>query len=119
METTKKKQGAPPRYDEAFKSGAVRMVTEQGRPSAEVAKKLGICIDTLHRWFKGSGIQAGEAIYLKKVVGYAFPHSIDTNLTLIALNMAVHWQHPSEGLILHSDRGVLCAPQTTAIVEYE
>ena len=38
---------APPRYDEAFKAGAVRMVTEQGRPSREVAAELGICIDTL------------------------------------------------------------------------
>lgn len=43
---------------------------------------------------------------LKKVVGYAFSHRIDTNLTLAALNMAVHRQHPSEGLIFHSDRGV-------------
>jgi transposase len=32
---------------EAFKAGAVRMVTEQGRPSREVAAKLGVCIDTL------------------------------------------------------------------------
>lgn len=43
---------------------------------------------------------------LKKVVGYAFSHRIDTNLTLAALNMAVHRQHPSKGLIFHSDRGV-------------
>lgn len=61
METKKKKQGAPPRYDEAFKAGAVRMVTEQGRSSTEVAKELGICIDTLRSWLKGVGIQAGEA----------------------------------------------------------
>ena len=40
-----KKRAAPPRYDEAFRAGAVRMVTEQGRPSKEVAQELGICID--------------------------------------------------------------------------
>ena len=36
-----KKRAAPPRYDEAFRAGAVRMVTEQGRPSKEVAQELG------------------------------------------------------------------------------
>ena len=43
MENKRKKGIAPPRYDEAFKTGAIRMVTEQGRPSTEVAKELGIC----------------------------------------------------------------------------
>lgn len=31
------------------------MVTEQGRPSREVAKELGICIDTLRSWLKSAG----------------------------------------------------------------
>ena len=35
--------------------GAVRMVTEQGRPSREVAAELGICIDTLRSWLKAAG----------------------------------------------------------------
>ena len=34
MENKRKKGTPPPRYDDAFKAGAVRMVTEQGRPSA-------------------------------------------------------------------------------------
>ena len=51
----------PPRNDEAFKAGAVRMVTEQGRQPTDVAKGLGICIDTLCRWLKSSGIQMGQA----------------------------------------------------------
>ena len=55
------KRTPPPRYDEAFKAGAVRMVTEQGRQPAEVAKDLGICIDTLRSWLKASGIQMGQA----------------------------------------------------------
>ena len=38
-----KKGTMPPRYDEAFKAGAVKMVTEQGRPVKEVASELGIC----------------------------------------------------------------------------
>ena len=33
-----KKGTMPPRYDEAFKAGAVKMVTEQGRPVKEVAR---------------------------------------------------------------------------------
>ena len=32
-----KKGTMPPRYHETFKSGAIKMVTEQGRPSKEVA----------------------------------------------------------------------------------
>ena len=61
MENKRKKRIAPPRYDEAFKAGAIRMVTEQGRPSTEVAKELGICIDTLRSWLKATGVQAGQA----------------------------------------------------------
>lgn len=36
------------------------MVTEQGRASTEVAKELGICIDTLRSWLKAVGVQAGD-----------------------------------------------------------
>lgn len=50
-----KKGTPPPRYDEAFKAGAVRLVTEQGRQPTEVAKELGICIDTLRSWLKAAG----------------------------------------------------------------
>ena len=54
-----KKGTMPPRYDEAFKSGAIKMVAEQGRPSKEVAAELGICIDTLKSWLKRAGFQPG------------------------------------------------------------
>lgn len=54
-----KKGTMPPRYDEAFKSGAFKMVIEQGRPSKEVATELGICIDTLKSWLKHAGFQLG------------------------------------------------------------
>lgn len=37
------------------------MATEQGRPSTEVAKELGICIDTLSSWLKAAGVRAGQA----------------------------------------------------------
>lgn len=61
MEKSKKKKGmAPPRYDEAFKAGAVRLVTEQGRPSREVARELGICVDTLRSWLKTAGVRSGQ-----------------------------------------------------------
>lgn len=47
-------------YDTAFKAGAVKMVTEQGRDPREVARDLGICIDTLRSWLKASGMQLGQ-----------------------------------------------------------
>ena len=59
--TRKPKRGAPPRYDEDFKAGAVKMVVEQQRPCREVAADLGICIDTLRNWLKDTGVQAGAA----------------------------------------------------------
>lgn len=58
---TAKKRGAPPRYDEALRTGAIQLVTEQGRPSGEVAAELGICPDTLRNWLKGVGVNAGQA----------------------------------------------------------
>ncbi len=67
MEQKKGKKGTPPRrYDEAFKTGAVRLVTEQGRQPTEVAKELGICIDTLSNWLTASGIQMGQASRLNR-----------------------------------------------------
>ncbi len=67
MEQKKGKKGTPPpRYDEAFKTGAVRLVTEQGRQPADVARELGICIDTLRSWLKASGIQMSQASRLNR-----------------------------------------------------
>ena len=61
MEQRKSKKGTPPpRYDEAFKADAVRMVTEQGREPKEVARDLGICIDTLRNWLNGAEMQLGQ-----------------------------------------------------------
>lgn len=65
-EQKKRKGTAPPRYDEAFKAGAIRMVAEQGRPPVEVAKELGICIDTLRSWLKASGIRMGQVSRLNR-----------------------------------------------------
>ena len=55
-----KKGTMPPRYDEAFKTGAVKMVTEQSLPVKEVASELGICIDTLRSWLKRVGFQTSS-----------------------------------------------------------
>ena len=50
------KKGAPPRYDAAFKEGAVKLVIEQGRDAKEVANELGISKDSLKNWIKASGL---------------------------------------------------------------
>jgi transposase len=51
-----KKRQAPPRYDSAFKEGAIKLVTEGGRPARDVASELGISIDTLRNWLKAAGL---------------------------------------------------------------
>jgi transposase len=38
------------KYDEDFKQGAVQLVTETGRPIAQVARELGINDGTLGNW---------------------------------------------------------------------
>ena len=55
------KKGAPPRYDAAFKEGAVKLVTVEGRTAADVAKELGISVDSLRSWLKAQGVSLGEA----------------------------------------------------------
>ena len=57
----RRKGQAPPRYDEAFREGAIKLVTEQGRPSREVEKEIGIHHDTLRNWLKGVGVASGSA----------------------------------------------------------
>ena len=54
------------RYTSEFKSGAVSLVTEQGRPSNEVAKELGICPETMRNWLKAAGIQPAAANRLNR-----------------------------------------------------
>lgn len=56
----KGKRETPRKYDDAFKEGAIRPVTEQGRPSREVAQELGICTDTLCNWLKVAGLNVGQ-----------------------------------------------------------
>lgn len=55
MSTKERTHIAPPRYNDAFKAGAMQMIIEQGRPSREAARELGICIDTLRSWLKIAG----------------------------------------------------------------
>lgn len=55
MIPTKRKGQPIPRYDETFKAGAIRLVTEQKRQVKEVAEELGICIDILKTWLKNAG----------------------------------------------------------------
>ena len=64
------KKKVPPRYDAAFKEGAVKLVTEAGRQPKEVAddaigfelcSKLGISVTSLRDWLKLSGVSPKEA----------------------------------------------------------
>lgn len=42
------------RYDDEFKSGAVKMVTEKGLPISRVAKDLGVSEPAIRKWVKNS-----------------------------------------------------------------
>ena len=58
---TKRGRGTPPRYDDAFKEGAVKLITEQGRTTREVADELGVSTDSLRSWLKAAGVSSGGA----------------------------------------------------------
>ena len=45
-------------------------------------------------------------VYSRKVIGYSISRSIDTELTLSALRMAIVDRNPQRGCVHHSDRGV-------------
>jgi len=55
------KKKAPPRYDAAFKEGAVKLITESGRQPKEVADELGISVTSLRDWLRLSGVSPKEA----------------------------------------------------------
>ena len=55
------KKKAPPRYDAAFKEGAVKLVTEAGRQPTDVANELGISVTSLRDWLKLAGVSPKEA----------------------------------------------------------
>lgn len=63
-----KKGTIPPRYDKAFQEGANRLVTEQGRPSREVAEELGISVDRQRHVERGYDIDKQEVIYKKPLL---------------------------------------------------
>ena len=45
-------------------------------------------------------------VYSRKVVGYALSKTLEDDLTLAALRMAIELRHPPEGCVHHSDQGV-------------
>ena len=48
------------RFDPEFRTGAVRIVIETGKPIAQVARDLGIHAGTLGNWVKAERHDAGE-----------------------------------------------------------
>lgn len=48
-------------YTPEFKQGAVRLVTEQGRKHADVAKSLGISEWSISRWVRAASSKGTEA----------------------------------------------------------
>lgn len=49
------------RYESEFKAEAVRLVRQQGRAVAEVARNLGVSANTLHTWIKELPVDGSTA----------------------------------------------------------
>jgi transposase InsO family protein len=65
-------------------------------------------IRTLEGWLY---LAAVMDLYSRRIVGWAFSHSIDAGLVCTALSMALMHRNPGKNLLHHSDRGVQYASQ--------
>ena len=48
------------KFTAAFKSGAVRLVIDEGRSVASVARDLGVTVSNLHNWVRQAKVDAGQ-----------------------------------------------------------
>ena len=103
MQTQNKKTRI--RYDETFKEGAIKMVTEQKIPVPQAAKTLGIVDDTLRNWLKKAGIdpktESKNNYLLKKV------RELETQLKA---KKAENEQLKEANEILKKSIGIICNP---------
>lgn len=60
METKQDKQTKRRQHTAEFRAGAIRLVTEEKRPVAEVARDLDVHPSLLHGWVRQSKIDAGK-----------------------------------------------------------
>ena len=101
MQTQKKKTNI--RYDDTFKEGAIKMVTEIPVPQA--AKELGITYDTLRNWLKKAGlnpkIESKNNYLLKKV------RELESQLKA---KKAENEQLKEANEILKKSIGIICNP---------
>ena len=63
------------------------MVTEQGRPSTEIAKEFGICIDTLRNWLKSAEVRPGpgQIFHSDRRVQYAATIALRDRLAALGI----------------------------------
>ena len=107
-------------YSNEFKIQAVKRVVEDGVSSAQVARELGININTLREWVKrykenqnepfvGSDNLRTEAQNIreleKRIRDLEMDSTMTKQLTIEALKDAVNHSGDVKGCILHSDRG--------------
>jgi len=60
MESKQSKQAKRRKHTDEFRAGAVRLVLEQGRPIAEVARDLDIHRSLLSNWVRQTKVDAGR-----------------------------------------------------------
>ena len=103
MQTQKKKTNI--RYDDTFKEGAIKMVTEQKIPVPQAAKALGITDDILRNWLKKAGlnpkIESKNNYLLKKV------RELETQLKA---KKSENEQLKEANEILKKSIGIICNP---------
>jgi putative transposase len=84
---------------------APNLLNRQFEPSA--LNQVWLADITYIRTFEGwLYLAAVMDLCSRKIVGWSMSETIDTDLAIAALKMAIHSRNPSKGLLHHSDRGV-------------
>ena len=73
----------------------------------DAPNRVGVADITYIRTFEGwLYLAAVMDLFSRKIIGWSMSNTIDTNLSVAALKMAIYCRKPLKGLLHHSDRGV-------------
>ena len=105
MEKQKSKVNGRIRYDNAFKQGAIQMLTERHIPIKEVSNELGVSTDSLRTWLRNFGFdpkaENHDNSQAKKI------HELETKVRSLEKKLA---QKDEVINVLKKSIGIICNP---------
>ena len=105
MDKEKAKINGRIRYDNAFKQGAISMITEQHLSIKEASKELGVSTDSLRTWLRNFGfdpkVENRDNSQAKKI------HELEAKIRSLEKKL----EHKDEVIaVLKKSIGIICNP---------